>query len=94
MVNIPNKFTQEIYTIIDWHLAAYIPEKMFNTHLTRILERFFEQNRVNGAVQVEASELYYISECVSDAINNISECGVEKSIVWEIFDWVREERKK
>lgn len=94
MVFIPEKFTENIKEIIEWHLATYVPDIMFDIHLNRILERFSERNMVDGMVELEESELYYINECASDATNNVPECGVEESIVWDIYNWVVAERKK
>lgn len=94
MVSIPEEYTKGVKTIIEWHLDAYTPDVMFNPRLERILEHFFERNLVDGIVQVEENELYYINECVSAAANYVNECGVEKDLVWEIYDWVVAERKK
>lgn len=94
MVSIPKTLAESIKVIIEWHLATYVPDIMFDHHLNRILEHFFERNLVDGMAQVEETELYYINECVSNATNNIPECGVEKSVVWDIYDWVVAERKK
>lgn len=94
MVIIPNNLAESIKTIINWHLDAYVPEAVFNTHLERILEHFFERNMIDGTVQVAENELYYINECVSNATNNADECGVEQSLVWEIYDWIVAERKR
>lgn len=94
MINIPNQFTQEIQQVIEWHLRVYVPEQDFDLHLKRILERFFEKNRVAGIVQVEEKELFYINECISNAINYSQECGVSKEILWDIWDWIVTERKR
>ena len=94
MINIPNHFSQEIERIIEWHLSVYIPEHNFDHHLKQILEHFFERNRMDGMVQIEEKELYYINECVSNAINNSQECGISKQVLWDIWDWIDAERKK
>ena len=94
MINIPNQFTQEIQQAIEWHLNVYIPEQIFDLHLKRILEHFFERNCKDGIVQVEEKELYYINECISNAINNSQECGISKDALWDIWDWIVAERKK
>ena len=70
-----------------------MPDVMFDIPLNRVLEHFFEKNLVDGMVQIEEKELYYIDECVSNATTSITECGVEESIVWEIYNWIRSERK-
>lgn len=89
MISIPCEYASAIEQIIEWHLKTYMPELWFNTHLERILERFFERNLVDGVVQIEEKELCYLRECISNATNNISECGVEETLVWEVFDWIR-----
>ena len=94
MVTIPNNLVESVKTIIDWHLDTYKPEFEFNVRLERILEHFFERNMIEGTVQVDENELYYIYECVSDATNHTAECGVGKSLVWETYDWIRAERNK
>lgn len=94
MVNIPEEFAESIKTIVEWHLSVYVPDIIFDSHLKRILEHFFERNMVDGKVQLEENELYYINECVSNAINNIPECGIERNVAWNIHDWVVEERKR
>ena len=94
MVTIPSQFTDCVKNIINWHLNTYIPEQVFNVHLERVLEQLYKRNLVNGTVQIKESELYYISECVSDATSNVDECGVERSLVWKVFDWIKAERKR
>lgn len=71
-----------------------MPEKYFNAHLEQILERFFERNLVAGQVQIEESFLYEINECISNATTNITECDVEKDVIWDLYDWVVAERKR
>ena len=94
MVSVPKKYAKGIKAIIEWHLEAYTPDVTFNPRLERILEHFFERNLIDGIVQVEENELYYINDCVSSATNHTNKCGVEKDLVWEIYDWVVAERKK
>ena len=83
MLTIPEKYTEDIQLIIAWHLSAYIPDKMVDIPTKRILERL-----KNGTAILEDKELYYINDCVADAKNNASECGVEQVILDEIFDWI------
>ena len=90
MLLVPQKYTENIQQIITWHLRTYVPDKLFNIPTKRILERL-EQGTV---VQLEDKELYYINECVANAKNNVPECGVEQSVVDEIFDWIHPEYKK
>ena len=93
-VKIPRAFTSPIKTLIEWHLETYLPYREIDIRLERILEHFFHQNMIDGFVQVEKGDLYYINECVSDATNNFVECGVSQGVVWNIYDWVVNERKK
>lgn len=90
MVFIPCEYASAIKQIIEWHLGVYTPEKMFNIRLNRILEYCFERNLVNGKIQIEDKDIYYLYECISDATNNIPECGVDENTVWEIFDWIKQ----
>lgn len=89
MTFIPCEYASAIKQIVEWHLGVYEPEKMFNEHLNRVLDHYLEHNLVDGKVQIEDKELYYLYECISNATNNIPECGVDEDSVWEIFDWIK-----
>lgn len=89
MTFIPCEYTSAVKQIIEWHLDTYMPDKLFNERLDRILEHFSERNLVDGRVQIEEKEFYYLHECVSNATNNTPECGVDKDTVWEIYDWIK-----
>lgn len=89
MAFIPHEYTSAVKQIIEWHLGVYEPETLFNNHLNRLLEHFVERNLIDGKVQIEDQELRYLYECVSNATNNILECGVDENTVWKIFDWIR-----
>ena len=84
MLHIPNKYVNDLKTILKWHLEFYSPDFFFDTRIKRILERI--EN--NDAVELEEKELYYICECASNAKNYAPECGVERSVAEEIFDWI------
>ena len=94
MVVIPERFTSSIKHLIEWHLETYVPDRLFNIRLERILEHFYERNLVDGMVEVRESDLYEIHECVSNATTSIPECGIERDIVWDIWSWVNTERKR
>lgn len=93
MIVIPENLIICLITIIEWHLDAYVPEVMFNLRLERILDRLYGKNKSNGVVQVEETDLYFINECLSNAKNNLDECGVEEPLVQEAYDWVVKMRK-
>ena len=94
MVEIPTKFSSSIRQIVEWHKDSFMVDEIFSTRLNRILEHFFERKLVNGTVQIEEKELWFLKECISDATNNIEECGIEKNAVWEIYDWIIAECEK
>lgn len=93
-IPVPTEYNDAIVKIIDWHLVTYVPEEIFCTRLNRILECFFEKNLINSVAQIERKDLYFLNGCIADAINNAEECGVNKDFLWEIHDWIVDERKK
>lgn len=90
MLTIPEKYAENIKQIIEWHLETYVPEIIFDTRIKRILEQLGKES----IVQLEDNELYFLNECVANAKTNAPECGVEKNIVDEIFDWIYPEYRK
>ena len=89
MISIPHEYTACIKQVIEWHLATYMPDKGFDAELDKVLVRFYERNLIDGAVQVEEKHLYHLYECVSNATNNVSHCGLEEECIWEIYNWIR-----
>ena len=90
MLVLPQKYKESIQQIITWHLKTYVPDKMFNVPVKRILKRLEKET----IVQLEDKELYYLNECVDNARRNAPECGVEQTVLDEIFDWVYPEYRK
>lgn len=96
MVSVPQRYNQPIMDIIDWHLyqSPYMPCYELDTRLKRIIEHFFEKNLTNNTALLEEKELYYLKQCLSDAIEYESECGVAKETIQNIIKWVDAERVK
>ena len=94
MVSIPEEYVKDLKKILEWCLEAFVPDITFDHYVECLLEHFYERNLIEGKVQVGENELYYVNECISSATNYAKECGVEKDLIWEIYDWVVAEREK
>ena len=93
MVNIPKQYVEPLIQLIEWHISAYMSDHIFNIQLNRILEKIYKERQPNNIVELEHNDLFFIDECVSNATNNFNEHKVSKELVWEIYDWVRAERR-
>lgn len=93
MVSIPQNYNQVLQTIVQWNLDAYMPNIEFNIMERRILEHLYTIEPISGIAELEDKELYYLNDCVSNAINNSEECGVDKKIGWELYHWIQSERR-
>ena len=91
---LPNTLIEPSLRIIGWHLENYIPSLEIDILLKRIKDKIERHKRNNGIVLLEQKELYPLWECVSNATNNVSECGLDEETVWAIYEWVISEQKK
>ena len=94
MVTIPVEFVIPLIRILEWHLEAYMPEVTFDGRVERILDELRKAEARKMDVCIEKYEIYYMDVCVSNAINSIDTCGVDKDLAWKIHDWAFAEHKK
>lgn len=83
MITIPNEFNSSIIKIIEWNLKTYEFDIIIRTQLNRLLDDLYKKS-----LEIEDKYLYHLNECVSNAKNNVSECGVAKGTIDKIYDWV------
>lgn len=82
MITIPNEFNSSIIKIIEWNLKTYKYDIIDHTRLNRLLDDLGKNPKIDDEY------LYHLNECVSNAKNNVSECGVDKDTVDKIYNWV------
>ena len=94
MIHIPEDYIAPLARILEWHLKAYMPEVIFDTRTKRILDKLYKTDISGCGVTIEGNEIYYIKECAANAINNPNECGIDKELSWEIFNWASREHRE
>lgn len=93
MINVPKQYIDPLIQLIEWHKSAYMPERSFDIQLNRILEKLYKESHSDDIINLEFTDLFFIDECVSNATNNFDEHKINKDLVWEMYDWIRAERK-
>ena len=91
MIKIPEEFISTIRQVVDWYSKAYMHDEYNKACLKRIASDLY--NQIDGKIQIEEKFLLFIKESVSYAITNISECNIEKDILWKIHDWIYLQQK-
>ena len=91
MITIPQEYLPILKKVIEWNLATYVEDEFFHTPLERVLERMEKGISKAETVQLERKDLYNVRECLSNVRSNAVKCGVEESIIYDIYKWIDDE---
>ena len=83
MARLPKEYIEPIKILIPWFLETYCHNDFQKVYLKRALDKIYCSNDVD----LTSAELCEVRDCTATATNNISECGVDKELVWSIWKW-------
>lgn len=89
MFIIPKKYLESLEQIFEWHKRNY-NDAEFKTRIERLLDYLYSTNKSTDVISIDLDEKtywYYIEGVLSDAKIYYQEIEIDKTAIYEIYDW-------
>ncbi len=92
MLIIPQKYLEPLERIFEWHKRNY-NDIEFKTRIERLLDHLYSADKSTAEISIDLDEKtywYFIEGTLSDAKTYYQEIGIDKTAIYEIYDWANE----